>query len=227
MAEETQTPTVAAKEEAPAQPEQVFAAPNAKLFGKYSYEGVVVSDGGLAKYVNLKPLNLPHTFARHANKQFAKSRVNLVERLVNKLMRGGTGEKIGGRIIRTHGRLQGKKSKALRVVQEAFDVAAEKTKQNPLQLLVRALENSAPREEVTRVRYGGINYQVAVDVSAQRRLDLALRNITLSAIMTSFNNKVTLAQALANEIMLAAANDQNSYSIKRKNEIERMSRSAR
>ncbi len=227
MAEEnTQAIPVAPQQEA-VEPEPVHPAPNSKLFGKYSYDGVVVSDGGLAKYVNLKPLNLPHTFARHANKQFAKSRVNLVERLVNKLMRGGTGEKIGGRVIRTHGRLQGKKAKALRVVKQAFDVAAEKTKQNPLQLLVRALENSAPREEVTRVRYGGINYQVAVDISAQRRLDLSLRNITVAAIMSSFNAKTTLAEALANEIMLAAANDQNSYSIKRKNEVERMSRSAR
>lgn len=202
-------------------------APSAKLFGKYSYEGIVVNDSGLAKYINLKPLELPHTFARHANKQFAKSKVNLVERLVNKLMRGGTGEKIGGRIIRTHGKLQGKKSKALKTVKEAFEVAEKKSKQNPLQLLVKALENSAPREEVTRVRYGGINYQVAVDVSAQRRLDLALRNISVAAIMSSFNNKATLAEALANEILLAANNDQNSYSIKRKNEVERMSRSAR
>lgn len=226
MNEEKQPQTPVEPKE-PAVAEKIFPAPSAKLFGKYSYEGVVVSDGGLAKYINLKPLNIPHSFARHANKQFAKSRVNLVERLVNKLMRGGTGEKIGGRVIRTQGNLQGKKSKALRVVRLAFEVVEAKTKQNPIQLLVKALENSAPREEVTRVRFGGINYQVAVDVSAQRRLDLALRNMTVAAIMSSFNVKTTLAEALANEIMLAANNDQNSYSIKRKNEVERMSRSAR
>ncbi len=98
---------------------------------------------------------------------------------------------------------------------------------NPLQVLVRALENAAPREDTTRVRFGGISYQVAVDVGAQRRLDMALRNITLAAIMGSFDNKITLGQALANEIVLAANNDQTSYSVKTKNNTERMARSAR
>ena len=88
-----------------------------KLFGKYDYEGVTVRDPGLAKYISLKPLGMPHSFARHANKQFAKANVNIVERLVNKLMRGGTGEKTGGRVIRTHGRLQGKKTTVMKAVE--------------------------------------------------------------------------------------------------------------
>ncbi len=197
------------------------------LFGKYSYEGVVVSDPGIAKYLSLRPLEVPHTFAKHANKQFAKSRVNVVERLANKLMRGGTGEKLGGRLIRTHGKLHGKKNRTIGMVREAFDIAQKQTGQNPIQLLVKAVENSAPREETTRVRYGGMSYQIAVDVAPQRRLDMALRNITLAAILQAFDKKTTVAQALANEIMLASANSQDSYAVKRKNETERMAKSAR
>ncbi|MFH1056455.1 MAG: 30S ribosomal protein S7 [Candidatus Micrarchaeota archaeon] len=198
-----------------------------KLFGKYDYEGVAVTDPGLKKHISLKPLVVPHTFARHANKPFGKSNVNLVERLVNKLMRGGTGEKIGGRVIRTHGKLQGKKTKVLKVVEESFAFVAEKTKKNPIQVLVDAVQNSAPREDITRVRFGGVSYQLAVDISPQRRLDLALRNLALATIMGAFNNKTTLSQALSNELVLAAQNDPLSYSVKRKNESERMARSAR
>jgi len=198
-----------------------------KLFGKYTYEGITVRDPGLAKYTSLKPLSMPHTFARHANKQFEKAKVNIVERLVNKLMRGGTGEKLGGRIIRTHGKLQGKKTKVLKFVEKAFAMVEAKTKKNPIQALVEAIEHSAPREEVTRVRFGGVSYQIAVDVSPQRRLDLALRNLALATIMAAFNNKTSMADALANEIILASQNDANSYSVKRKNELERISRSAR
>ena len=198
-----------------------------KLFGKYDYEGVVVSDPGLAKYVSLTPLSLPHSFARHANKQFAKAHVNIVERLVNKLMRGGTGEKTGGRVIRTHGRLQGKKMTVLKAMESAFAIVHQKTGKNPIQCLVDAVINSAPREDVTRVRFGGVSYQLAVDVSTQRRLDLALRNLALAAIMSSFNAKTALHEAIANEITLASQNDPNSFAIKRKNETERMARSAR
>lgn len=197
-----------------------------KLFGRYDYD-VEVRDQSLAHYMGLRPMTFPHSFGRHGNKQFAKAGVNIVERLVNKLMRGGTGEKLGGKIIRTHGKLQGKKTKAVAVVKRAFEIAAEKTRQNPVQLLVKAIENSAPLEDVTRVRFGGISYQLAVDISPQRRLDVALRNIALAAIMSAFDKKTTLEEALANEIVLASANDQASYSVKRKNEAERVARSAR
>ena len=197
------------------------------LFGKYSYEGIVVRDPSIAQVVSLKPLLIPHTYARHANKQFAKQGVNVVERLVNKLMRGGTGEKTGGKIIRTHGKLQGKKFKAIKIVQDAFAIVQKQTNQNPIQLLIRAVEHSAPREEVTRVRLGGMAYQVAVDSGSQRRLDTALRNIALAAIMQAFDKRTRVADALANEIILASKNSQDSFSVKRKNDAERMAKSAR
>jgi len=198
-----------------------------KLFDKYPYEGVVIQDPSLKKYLSLRPLVLPHTFARHANKPFAKAQVNIVERLANKLMRGGTGEKISGRIIRTHGKLQGKKTKVLKIIEKAFDDIAKVSGKNPLQVLIQALEKVAPREDITRVRFGGVAYQVAVDISAQRRLDLGLHNLAIGAILASFDKKTTLGEALANEIVLAAKNDANSYALKRKNENERMAKSAR
>jgi len=65
-------------------------------------------------------------------------------------------------------------------------------------------------------------------VSSTRRLDLALRNITLAALMRCFNKPVSLSQSLADEIMYSAANDvQNSFAIKKRDEAERMARSAR
>ncbi len=66
-----------------------------------------------------------------------------------------------------------------------------------------------------------------MDVSPKRRVDMALRNISLAAIISSFDKKATLAEALANEIILAATGDVNSYAIKKKDETERMARSAR
>ncbi|MEM3030910.1 MAG: 30S ribosomal protein S7 [Candidatus Micrarchaeia archaeon] len=198
-----------------------------KLFFKYDPSEVVVADQSLAPYISLAPVTVPHSHGRHARKQFAKAKVNIVERLVNKLMRGGTGEKTAGKVIRTMGRLQGKKLTVLRLVERALDDIHQRTKKNPIQVLVDALQNTAPREDTTRVQYGGVSYQVAVDVSASRRLDLALRNITLAAIMQSFDKKLTLREALANEIILAANNDVNSYAIKKRDETERIARSAR
>ena len=77
------------------------------------------------------------------------------------------------------GKFTGKKSKALATVRKAFDEVAEKEEKNPLQLLVDAVENAAPREEVTRLQFGGISVPRAVDASPARRLNVAIRNIAL------------------------------------------------
>jgi len=196
------------------------------IFGKYS-PNVTIEDPTIAQYISLEPVYFPHSHGRHAKKYLGKSKVNLIERLANKLMRGGTGEKIGGKVIRTEGRLQGKKTKVLKIIKESFEIIEERTKQNPVQLLVKAVENSAPREDVTRVEYGGVMYPVAVDISALRRLNVALRNIALAAIIKAFGNKKSISEALAEEIILASSNDPNSYAVKRKDEIERIARSAR
>ncbi|MBN1169893.1 30S ribosomal protein S7 [Candidatus Micrarchaeota archaeon] len=199
-----------------------------KVFGKYSVDKIEIADLSLAQTISLKAIAVPHTFGRNAKKALGKTNVNIVERLTNKLMRGGTGEKTSGKVIRTYGSMQGKKLKALKIVEDAFGIVERDTKENPVQVLIKALENSAPREDVTRVSHGGVSYQIAVDISATRRLDMALRNIALSALMGTFNKPKTLAQALADEIISTAKGDvQTSYAIKKRDETERMARSAR
>lgn len=196
------------------------------LFNKYSYN-VEVRDLSLRNYINLRPIVYPMTYRRGSQKSFSKANLNVVERLANALMRGGTGGKVGGHVIRTKGRLQGKKIKTVKIIELAFASVHRTTGKNPLQVLVQALENSAPIEDTTRVIYGGIKSNVAVDISASRRMDVALRNLAMSAVIGAFANKRTLSEALASELVLASNMDINSYAIKRKNEIERMARSAK
>jgi small subunit ribosomal protein S7 len=199
-----------------------------KLFGKFSLENLEIKDLSLAQTIALTSIKVPHTFGRNARKSLGKMEVNIVERLANKLMRGGTGEKTSGKVIRTYGRMQGKKLKSLKIVEKALDIVEKETKENPVQVLIKALENSAPREDVTRVSHGGVSYQIAVDISATRRLDMALRNIALAALMSTFNKPKSLAETLAGEIISTAKGDvQTSYAIKKRDETERMARSAR
>ncbi len=214
------TPERTAAEESPHTPKNIM------LFNKYSYD-VTIADPSIANYVNLKPLVFPSTFRKHSNKKFSKAELNIIERFANDLMRGGTGGKISGKVIRTKGRLQGKKFTVMRIIERAFDKIHQQTGQNPIQILIKALEYAAPIEDTTRVRYGGIISNIPVDVSASRRLDIAIRNLAMATIIGSFNNKRNIVDTMANELILAARSDVNSYAVKRKNEIERMARSAK
>jgi len=184
-----------------------------KLFEKYDLTEVVVHDAGLAKYMNLMPIVIPHTGGRWANKPFGKAKVNLVERLINHMMRTEN--------------YTGKKSKSYRVVRTAFEIIGQRTQKNPVQVLVDALEKSAPREEITRLRFGGISVPRAVDIAPSRRLDLALRNITTSAVQATFKNRKPVEECLADEILMAAKGDMQSSAIAKKEELERVASSAR
>jgi len=184
-----------------------------KVLGKWSVEGVEVRDPGLKAYICLRPIYVPHTEGRHEKRRFAKARVPIVERLINQMMRPG--------------RNAGKKIMATNIVKRAFELIELKTKQNPIQVLVRAIENAAPREETTRIAYGGILYHVSVDVSPQRRVDLALRFIAEGARQAAFNNPKPIEECLADEIIAAANYDTSSYAIRRKEEIERIAYAAR
>ncbi|MCL5430646.1 MAG: hypothetical protein M1504_04220, partial [Candidatus Marsarchaeota archaeon] len=152
---------------------------NILLFNKYGYDGLEVRDLSLRNYVNLKPLIYPVTYRRTSKKDFSKATINIIERLANDMMRGGTGGKVGGKVIRTKGRLQGKKLTTLRIIEDAFEIISRQTKENPIQVYIKALENAAPIEDTTRVRYGGIISNIPVDVSASRRLDIAVRNLAM------------------------------------------------
>lgn len=121
----------------------------------------------------------------------------------------------------------GKKIKALHTVERALIKAEAKLKQNPLAILVKAVENAAPREEVIAIEYGGARYPKAVDVAPQRRVDLALRNMTQGAYVKTFNKKTKIDDALADEIISAAQSSGRSNAIAKKRDLERQAASSK
>jgi len=198
----------------------------AKLFGKWEWD-VDVPVAWAKRYVNVSPMQLPHTSGRGFGKKFGKAKMNIVERLVNRLMRSGQGsKKVAGKYIRGGGNT-GQKQQAMLIVEKAFEIVEKRAKKNPLQVCVSAILNSGPREETTTIIYGGIRYHKAVDVSAQRRVDFGLKYISLGAFATAFNSKKTIEECLADEIVWAANSDTKSYAIQRKEETERIAQSAR
>jgi small subunit ribosomal protein S7 len=198
-----------------------------KLFNKWSFDEVVVSDPSLMKYINLEPVIVPHTFGRKNTGSFSKQNINVVERLINKLMRSGQGKrKLSGKYIRGRGGC-GKKMQTIEILKKAFEIIETKTKKNPIQVLVEALENSAPHEDVTRVKKGGVAYSIAVDVSPMKGLDESLKNIALAGFGNSFNKNTSAEEALAEEIIAAAAKDGKSIALKRKDEVERIAKASR
>jgi small subunit ribosomal protein S7 len=191
------------------------------LFRKWNYSQVKVDDPGLQKVILLKPAIMPASFGRHEHKRFGKADVNVVERLANKLMR------FGKKYAKNTGRMGGKKAREIKIVKTAFEIIHLKTRQNPLSVLVKAIENAAPNEDTTRIVYGGVVYHVSVDVSPLRRIDLALRFITEGVKESTFSNPKTVEEALADEIILASQSDMNSFAIKKKNEQERVAMASR
>ena len=184
-----------------------------KLFGKWSYEEIKLDDPGLQQYISLKPVYVPHSMGRHEHGKFHKAKVNIVERLINNLMRPGS--------------CAGKKTRAINLVKNAFEIINIRTSKNPVQVLVSAVENTSPGEDTTRISYGGIAYHMAVDISPQRRVDLALRFLSEGARKQSFGNPKALDEYLAEELIMAAKNDVKSYAVKKRNEMERIARSSR
>ena len=191
------------------------------LFRKWDFEGIEVANMGLKNVISLKPTVIPTSLGRHEHQKFAKAQVNIVERLVNNLMH------FGHRHAKNTGRMGGKKQKAINIVKTAFEIIHLKTGKNPIELLVRAVENSAPNEDTTRIAYGGVVYHVSVDIAPLRRVDLALRFMSEGVREASFSNPKTVDEILADEIALAADNNTDSYSIKKKNEQERIAMASR
>jgi small subunit ribosomal protein S7 len=194
---------------------------NIMLFNKWETKEIDVKDLGLKTVISLKPAVLPNTFGRHEHQRLKKAEVNIVERLANKLMH------FGKKYAKNTGRMGGKKARSLNTVRTAFDIIHLETGKNPVELLVRAIENSSPNEDTTRIVYGGVVYHVSVDVAPLRRVDLALRFISEGVKESTYSNPQAIEEALAKEIILAANNDQNSHAVKKKNEQERIAMASR
>ena len=191
------------------------------LFRKWDTTDIVINDIGLKTAISLKQIIIPLDFGRSALKRFNKAEVNIVERLANKLMH------FGKKYAKNTGRMAGKKTHSLNVVKTAFEIINLKTGKNPVEVLVRAVENSAPNEDTTRIVYGGTVYHVSVDVAPIRRVDLALRFIADGVKEATFSNPKPIEEYLAELLILSANNDTTSPSIKKKNELERVAHASR
>ncbi|NHN48244.1 30S ribosomal protein S7 [Halostella sp. JP-L12] len=183
----------------------------AKLFGEYEVTGIEYADPSTERYITVTPV--AHTMGRHAQKQFQKSEISIVERLINRLMQ--TEENTG------------KKQQALHIVRDAFETIENRTDENPVQVLVTAVENAAPREETVRLKYGGISVPKAVDVAPQRRVDQALKFIAEGVYQDSFKSATDVEDALADQLLGAANYDVQTYAINQKEEKERVAAAAR
>ena len=190
-----------------AQPQEIM------LFQKWSFKDIKVEDIGLQRYLNLTPMVAPHSMGRHEHQRFRKAKVNIVERLINNLMRPGKNS--------------GKKAKTTNIVKEAFEIIYVRTGKNPIEVLVKAVENASPCEDTTRVSYGGVVYHLSVDVAPQRRIDLAIRHIAEGARLASANSPRSIQEGLADELILAANKDIKSAGVAKRNEIERVAQSSR
>ena len=113
--------------------------------------------------------------------------------------------------------LDGKKGTAQRIVYGAFEMIAEKTGKDALEVFEEAMNNIMPVLEVKARRVGGANYQVPVEVRPVRRQTLGLRWLTT---YTRQRGEKTMVERLAKELMDAANN--TGASVKKKDETHRM-----
>lgn len=195
-----------------------------KLFDRWDSSEIKVKDPGLEKYLSVKPVLVPKTGARYAGNRFYKSKINIVERLINRMMVPGHK---GKKHKFSSGDVTGKSQTAYNLVYEALEIIEKKTKKNPVEVLVRAVENGAPREDVITITYGGARYPKAVECAPQRRIDVALKMMTQGAFAKSVKSKKSAAAALADEIILTYQLSPNALAISKKLEVERQADASR
>ncbi|MEN6443241.1 MAG: 30S ribosomal protein S7 [Methanoregula sp.] len=196
-----------------------MAEPEAKigtkklLFNKWDVSEVKVVDPGLIRYVNLSALIIPHSCGKFSRQEFNKANMPIVERLINKLMQTENNT--------------GKKQLAIRIVRDAFEIINKKTKRNPVEVLVEAIANTGPREETVRLKYGGINVPKSVDTAPLRRVDTAIGFIAEATLKASRSSKKSASAILADELISASKGDAKCFSVGKKEERERIAKSAR
>ena len=199
------------------QEEKTIADPIAGIgtmvFGKWDATDVVCEDPGLAPYINLQTIGTPHSGGRHANEYFGKANLSIIERFINNLMRSG--------------KFSGKKQHCAKAFENALDTISEKTGANPLQNFIDAIKEAAPCEEITRIKMGAVSQPKAVDSSPMRRIDIALRNLSVGCASATAKSKKSLTEGIVSEITKAAQGDVSSYSVAKRDEVERIASSAR
>ena len=183
------------------------------LFNKWDVAEVKVTDPSLIRYVTLTSLIIPHSCGKFSKQEFNKSNMMIVERLINRLMQTEKNT--------------GKKQLAIRIVRDAFEIINKKTKRNPVEVLVEAIGNSGPREETVRLKYGGINVPKSVDTAPLRRVDTAIGFLAEATLKGSSMSKKSASAVLADELIAASKGDMKCYSVGKKEERERIAKSAR
>jgi small subunit ribosomal protein S7 len=189
------------------------AAGQKLLFNKWNVAEVKVTDPSLIRYVTLTSLIIPHSCGKFSKQEFNKSNMMIVERLINRLMQTEKNT--------------GKKQLAIRIVRDAFEIINKKTKRNPVEVLVEAIGNSGPREETVRLKYGGINVPKSVDTAPLRRVDTAIGFLAEATLKGSSTSKKSASAVLADELIAASKGDMKCYSVGKKEERERIAKSAR
>ncbi|EOB13494.1 40S ribosomal protein S5 [Nosema bombycis CQ1] len=184
------------------------------LFEKYSFDDVKVEDLSLEKYINLtRRFIMPHDASPVIRKAGGKSKLNVVNRFVNSLMR--------------HGRNSGKKRLANTCFEDACFIISTLTNKNPIQVLVEAITNAGPREDTARVGRGGSMKRTSVDVSPSKRVSIAISLLSKGIRSSANKSRKTLAECIADELINASACSQNSFAVKKREEIERIAKSNR
>jgi small subunit ribosomal protein S7 len=187
--------------------------PTRLLFNKWDLGEVQITDPSLVRYVSLSPVIVPHSTGKYTRQEFNKANMLVVERLINRLMKSEMNT--------------GNKQLAIRIVRDAFDIVHKKTKKNPVQVLVEAIANTGPREETVRLKYGGINVPKSVDTAPIRRVNTSLYFLSEAVYKAAHKSKKPVAACLADELIAASKGDQKTYSVNKKEERERIAKSAR
>ncbi|MFB6076692.1 MAG: hypothetical protein ABEK12_01010, partial [Candidatus Nanohaloarchaea archaeon] len=194
------------------------------LFDEWDAEEAEISDAGLDRYLNIENIMAPRSRGRHADQQFYKGDVQIVERLLNRMyVAGHRGKK--HKISSGHN--IGKSAKLWGIIEDAFRIIEEETGENPVQVLVEAIENGAPTEEVVSYQRGGVMARKAVIVSPLRRVDLALRMLVQGAYEDRLTDTTDSEEALAQEIIGAYENDSSVRAVREKERREKEAEGAR
>ncbi|MCU0642147.1 MAG: 30S ribosomal protein S7 [archaeon] len=194
-----------------------------KVFDLYDVSNIEIKDAALKPYVTFTQRLLLKTHGRNLER-FAISKVNVIERLANRLaVPGHIGKK--HKIITSWS--SGKYNRNMKTVLDALKLVEKRTGKNPVQVLMTAIENGSPRDEITVIEHAGARYPQAVDCSPLRRINLAIRWFVQGAYGKSFGKKKKMAESLADEIVKASEGSMESFSVSKKTEAERQADGAR
>jgi len=192
--------------------------------GRWDASEAEVEDDGLVRYINLENILAPRSKGRHTERAFYKAEVPIAERLMTRLQVAGHR---GNKHYITSGQNTGSSEKLWHTIEDAFEIIEDETGENPIQVLVDAIENSSPAEEVVTYQRGGARARKAVLVAPQRRVDLALRILAQGAYEKRLSEGNNAAEVLAEEIQLAADGDNDARSVREKERREREAEVAR